>query len=120
MTGPPDFAATATMLTLLILGVLVRWSGACRHSAMRISTQADSGLERDDIMTTVMAHDIKCAAPGYHLEDMRKIMRYEFTLRSINSGNFKLLAETLRKHEKIAGFSVIPTGEQRVHTSIAD
>ena len=88
-------------------GIVERRLPTQRYAHMYISTQADSGLERDDIMTTVMAHDIKCAAPGYHLEDMGKIMHYEFTLRSINSGNFKLLAETLRKHEKIAEHSVI-------------
>ena len=116
-------AATATVFTLLILGVfgaVERRLPTQRYAHMNITTQADSGLERDDIMTTVMAHDIKCAAPSYHLEDMGKTMRYEFTLRSINSGNFELLAETLRKHEKIAEFSVIPSGEQRVRTSTAD
>ncbi len=118
--GMYSAAALATVFTLLILSVfgwVERRLPTQRYAHMSITTPADSGLDRDEIMTAVLAHNIKCAAPSYHMEDMGQTMRYEFTLRSINSGNFEVLAETLKNNGKITEFSLIPSGEQRVRIS---
>ena len=116
-------AAIATLFTLLILSVfgwIERRLPTQSYAHMSITTPAGSGLGRNEIMTSIHAHDIKCAAPSYHMENGGQTMRYEFTLRSINSGNFEILAEALRKNGKIAEFSVIPSGEQRVRTSTGE
>jgi len=108
-----------TLLILSVFGWVERRLPTHRYAHMSITTPADSGLDRDEIMTAVHAHNIKCAAPSYHMEDSGQTMRYEFTLRSINSGNFEVLAETLKNNGKITEFSLIPSGEQRVRTSTA-
>ena len=113
-------AVIATLFTLLILSVfgwVERRLPTQRYAHMNITTPADSGLNRDSIMATVLEHNIKCAAPSYHMEDRGQTMRYEFTLRSINSGNFEILAEALKKNGKITEFSLVPSGEQRVRVS---
>ena len=116
-------AAIATVFTLLILslfGWVERRLPTQRYAHMSIKTSADSGLGRYDIMSTVTAHHIKCAAPSYYLEDAGRTLRYDFTLRSINSNNFVRLAESLKGMDKIIEFSVVPSGEQRVRISSGD
>ena len=90
-----------------------------RYALMNIRTTPGlaAGLARNGIINMIRNHDIKCAAPSYFLEDAGKSLRYEFTLRSINSHNFERLAETLQNTDNIIEFSVVPSGEQRVRIS---
>lgn len=110
-------AAVATLFTLLILSVfgwIERQLPTQRYAMMSVRSQVGNGLNRNRIMEIVNEHNIKCAAPGYHLEDGGKTLRLEFTLRSIRSSNFELLAETLQHEAHITEFSMVPSGEQRV------
>ena len=75
-----------------------------------MTARQESDLGKDGIMTIVLARNIKYAAPSYHMQDRGRTMRYDFTLRSINSGNFELLAEGLKQNAKISEFSLIPSG----------
>lgn len=110
-------AFVATVFTLLILSVF-GWIERClptqRYATMRIVTSIDSGLTRNAIVALVAEHSIKCAAPSYYKENNGEDIRYEFTLRSINTGNFEALADTLIHSKKIREFSVVPSGEQPV------
>lgn len=118
--GLVSAAAIATLFTLLILslfGWIERLLPTQRYAHMSIKTRTDSSLGRNDIMSTVASYNIKCAAPSYYLEDAGQTLRYDFTLRSINSDNFVKLAENLQGMEKIIEFSVVPSGEQRVRIS---
>lgn len=118
--GLVSAAAIATLFTLLILslfGWIERLLPTQRYAHMSIKTRTDSSLGRNDIMSTVASYNIKCAAPSYYLEDAGQTLRYDFTLRSINSDNFVKLAENLKGMEKIIEFSVVPSGEQRVRIS---
>ena len=108
-------ATVFTLFVLSIFGWVERRLPTHRYAQMSITTPAESGLSRDNIMATVLEHDIKCAVPSHFMEDKGQTMRYEFTLRCINSGNFEILAETMKKNGKITEFSLIPSGEQRVH-----
>lgn len=116
--GLLNAAFVATLFTLLILSVfgwVERLLPTQRYASMRIVTPIDSGLTRDAIMALVAEHNIKCAAPSYYKEDGGKSIRYEFTLRSINTGNFEKLADTLLRSETVREFSVVPSGEQHVN-----
>ncbi len=115
-------AGVATLFTLLILSVfgwVERRLPTQRYALMSIRTTPGgaAGPGRNDIIDMILKHDIKCAAPSYFLEDAGKSLRYEFTLRSINSHNFERLAETLQHTDNIIEFSVVPSGEQRVRIS---
>lgn len=110
-------AFIATLFTLLILSVfgwIERRLPTQRYASMQVITTIDSGLTRDAIMALVEDHGIKCAAPSCYKENGGQQIRYEFTLRSINSGHFERLADTMLRSETILEFSVVPSGEQRV------
>lgn len=116
--GLLNAAFVATLFTLLILSVfgwLERFLPTQHYASMRIVTPIDSGLTRNAIMALLAEHGIKCAAPSYYKEDGGEFVRYEFTLRSIKTGTFERLADTLLRSETVREFSVIPSGEQRVN-----
>ena len=108
------FYFAGILATVLALGVLSgfrrleRMLPTLKVGRLSVRTLRNGELNEEEILVMLAAHGITTSDRSYYLEDSGKFVRYEMQVSSRNPVNFRKLAETLAKTEKICEFSVIP------------
>jgi putative Mg2+ transporter-C (MgtC) family protein len=111
------FYFPATLATLLTLGALALFPRLeamipTRHYAyLEVRTHGHDRLTVDELLALIESHGCKGGDPSYALMEDGKYFRYQMTLRSIDIGNFRRLADNLTKLDKTPEFELRPAGE---------
>jgi putative Mg2+ transporter-C (MgtC) family protein len=107
----------AFLATLLALGVLIffRWiEGAIRtlqYAQLIVRFTRHDYMPEEELRNMIKDHDMACSNLSYNLENEGKIFMYQMNIRTLNSTNFKRLAESLTAMDRAIEFSITPTGD---------
>lgn len=112
------FFSAAALATVLSLGILSTFRFLERRipqlhtGALAIMILRKSNLNEQDMLDIVEYHGIKYSNRSYYVQDEGKAIRYEMTIQSRDTNDFRKLAETLSQLEEILEFSVSPVGKE--------
>ena len=107
----------AFLATLLALGVLIifRWIEAAiptlQTAQLSVRFVSHDNMSEEELRYVIKDHGMKCANFNYGLENEGKIFMYQLNVSTIDTGNFKKLAESLTIMDRVIEFSIVPTGD---------
>ncbi len=112
--GLYSIAVFCTALTLGALS-LFRWLEAVmptqHYAKLRVRTRLADHVTLEELQDLIANHLCIATSPGYALEEGGKSMRYEFTVRTRDTTNFRRLADALIALKKTPEFQIVPTSD---------
>jgi putative Mg2+ transporter-C (MgtC) family protein len=107
-------AAVATVLTFGVLA-LFRWIEgiipALHYGRLMVRFARKDVIPESELRQLVSSHHISVADPMYQLRDDGRFFEYQMTVRTIDRGNYRRLAENLTALPYILEFQITPTGD---------
>ncbi len=107
-------AAVAFLITLGVLS-LFRWIEdvipSLSFGRLSIRFLRTESISEQELREIIKNHNITCTNLSYHLNENRKFFQYRMTIRTKKADNFKKLAETLYKMDRVQELSIVPTGD---------
>jgi putative Mg2+ transporter-C (MgtC) family protein len=107
----------AIFCTALTLGALslFRWLEAVmptqHYAKLRVRTKTSDHMTLEELQDLIADHSCSASSPGYELEEGGKYFRYELTVRTRDTTNFRRLADALTALKKSPEFQIHPTSE---------
>jgi len=107
----------AFLATLLALGVLIffRWIEAAipalQTAQLSVRFLSHENMPEEELRHMINDHGMNCSSFNYGLENEGKIFMYQMNVSTLDSGNFKKLAESLTTMERAIEFSITPIGD---------
>lgn len=112
--GLYQLAIFGTALTLGALS-LFRWLEAVmptqHYARLKVRTRVSDHVTLEELQDIIAKHFCSATSPGYALEEGGKYFRYELTVRTRDTANFRRLADTLATLKKAPEFQIHPTSE---------
>ncbi|HHH35742.1 MAG TPA: MgtC/SapB family protein [Gammaproteobacteria bacterium] len=108
----------AILSTLLALAILVvfrhmeRRLRTMRYARLTLRFNRHHPMTEKQVRTLADAHDVEIGGRfSYKLENEGKLLQYQVTIHTLDSANFRRLAETLTETDQVLEFAITPTGE---------
>jgi len=108
-------AAWATLLSLGILStfrILEDRVPQLHTGALAIMILRKSNINEQDVLDIVKYFNIKYSNRSYFVQDEGKAIRYEMTIQTRDTDDFRKLAETVSQIEEVLEFSVSPLSKE--------
>jgi len=107
----PAFIATAiTVITLSMFRWIESLIPSMKYAQLSIRfLRADQSANEDSLRALITEHKIKSFEAGYQLIEDGKEIQYAMTLRTSNSKNYRILAQSLLKLDDVHEFSITPS-----------
>jgi putative Mg2+ transporter-C (MgtC) family protein len=111
------FYFPAVIATLVTLGTLAlfRWiemiMPTLYYARLNVRFKRQETPAEPELRDLICRQDFSVANLSYKLEQEGKYFEYQMTVRSLNTDNYRKLAEMLTAMEKVLEFEIIPTGD---------
>ncbi len=81
------------------------------YAKLRVRTRVADHVTLEELQDLIAQHACVATAPGYALEEGGKFFRYELTVRTRDTANFRRIADALAALKKSPEFQIHPSSE---------
>jgi len=109
--SPAIIATVITLTVLSFFSIIESHLPTRRFGRLVLRYKTSDETLNEDLESIINENHVKFYHPSYRLDDEGRIFEYSMTIYTRELKNFRLLAEALKKEERLVEFSVTPTGD---------